>query len=269
MASVDSLNNIGFYIPTYNRGIEKQKTFQQLPFYLRNRINFVVYKNEAKEFKKIGNVMVADCEIGIANKRQFVIDTAKEKYIFFMDDDCEFSIRKGKKLKKANRKEVGEMFLLLCKWLKTDKFGQVGISFRSINFAIKEKYKEVQNVYSMFGFNRELFNSLGLKCNNSVFLEDMQITLGLISKGYKNRVSYEYAIHQVSGQDGGCSTYRTHKNQKQSVLAVNKLFPKHTTIIRRTGKDDGWRDYDLRVKWREAYNQGVSLTTRKKKLSFL
>jgi hypothetical protein len=188
-------------------------------------------------------------------KRQWIIETAPEKYIFLMDDDCTFSTRKNGRLIKAKKSDTWKMFSILIKWIKNEQLGQVGISFRSLNFTIEEEYKEVQNVYSIWCIDRELFNKLSLKCDHARSLSDMQITLGLLSSGFKNRITYKYAIHQTPGTGGGCSEYRDAEEQKQSVIAVNKVFPHFTTVIKRKDKKRfGW--YDLKVNWKEAYKYG-------------
>jgi hypothetical protein len=231
-------------------------------------VQFVVYPDEAKQFEDIGaNVLIYEGKKGIAYKRQFVIDQSPEEYIYMLDDDCTFSLRKDGRLVSAKRSEVKDMFELLTEWLKRNTFGQVGMSFRGLNFTQPDfDFMECQNVYSVFGFNRYLFAKLGLRCDHCVFLTDMQITLGLLHAGYKNRVTYKYAVHQTPGAKGGCADYRTKENQRHSVETVHKLFPKHTKIIRRPKTDKkenaGWRDYDLKVSWKKAYFDGFALLKR-------
>jgi len=269
---MDSYKDVGFYLFTYNRGIHKQKTYESLPLIIRNMVRFVVYPEEEQEFREAGrNVIVHVGKKGIAYKRQYIIESSPEEYIFMLDDDCTFSRRDlDKKLRPAKRSDVKDMFLLLTDWLKHDNLGQVGMSFRGLNFTQPDlDYKEVQNVYSVFGFNRWLFYHLGLRCDHSVFLTDMQITLGLLSAGYKNRITYKYAVHQTPGTKGGCATYRTDKNQLESIKTVHKLFPKHTRLIERKASDkksnEGWRKYDLKVAWKKAYLDAFSMRTRKER----
>jgi len=156
---------------------------------------------------------------------------------------------------------VKDMFLLLVNWLKSGEVGQVGINYRSLGFHKSFSYLEVQNVYNVFGFDRELFNSLNLRCDHTDhFLSDIQITLGLISMGYKNRVIYDYALSQSPGSAGGCFSYRSFKNQYRSVKKVNEVFPRYTEVYQRVSKSKielpEWRKYDLKVFWKKAFREG-------------
>lgn len=256
-------DDIGFYLVTYNRGIRNQKTFEQLPIIIKRKVNFVIYEdeNEIEGFKKIGKVFLAKCPKGIHHKRQYVIDNSPEKYIFFMDDDVLFyKKKKDNKLIRASKSQLLKMFLMLSNWLKDKNIGQVGISFRAFNNFESESYKEIQQVYSIFGFNKELFKKLSLRCDNAPFMEDTQITLGLISKGFKNRITYEFAVNQVAGSKGGCSTYRTSEKQETSAISMNKLFPRYTKIINRKPKEkkDKLHSYDIKIFWSRAYKEGLT-----------
>jgi hypothetical protein len=248
-------DNVGFYIFSHKRA-DKQITYSELPYAIKRRTKFVVYKDEVKDYSQYENVIAYDGEYGIGYKRQFIMETAPEKYIFQMDDDCTFAVRKKGKLIRAKKLDVMGMFMLLIRWIKHERLGQVGMSFRGLNFTQEVDFQEVQNVYSVWCIDRELFNKLGLRCDHAPLLTDMQITLGLISSGYKNRVSYKYAVHQTPGRKGGCATYRSREKQAESVLKVHELFPKFTKVFKRKPKDEDWRVYDLKVRWKDAYRIG-------------
>lgn len=250
--------DIAFRIHTHNR-IDRQITWDNLPNSVRKKTKFVVYPKEFVAHKKKfpGKVIKCDCQYGLAYKRQWIIENTKEEFLFLFDDDCHFYFRNEEgKLKKADKKAVEKMFILICDWLRSREVAQVGMSFRALNFTIKEDYKEVQQVYSIWGINRKLFLENGLRCDHARSCSDMQVTLGLLSKGFKNRVSYKYAVSQVPGTGGGCSAYRDHKEQKESVLKVHNVFPLWTKVYRRK-KKDGWRDWDLKAFFKKCYNDGV------------
>jgi hypothetical protein len=91
-------------------------------------------------------------------------------------------------------------------------------------------------------------------------MEDFDLTLQLLRKGYPNRVSYQYVWNQRgSGAEGGCSSYRTAEMQTNAALKLKELHPDFVSLVTKTA-GTVWKDMeersDVTVQWQKAYEEG-------------
>ncbi len=258
------------YIPSYRRH-KKQVTFQSVPDKLKPRTFIVVDKKDKVKYRRrwgVENVVVAPVH-GIAATRQWIIDNSKDKYALMLDDDMKFDVRKGKKLKACSDRDFINMFHLLEKWLEQG-FIHVGISQRFGNNRIEEDYKDVTRMNNAYAYNckkmRKLkkkhgiaFDKLEKETDQRLVMEDFQITLDLLTRGYPNRVTYLYCWAQKqSGDAGGCSLYRTSAMQRESALLISKRFPGLARVVEKESKVQ-WKGFDslirtdLQIQWKKAF----------------
>ena len=90
-------------------------------------------------------------------------------------------------------------------------------------------------------------------------MEDFDVTLSLLELGYPNRITYKYAWGQGrSGDDGGCSLYRTSEMQKNAAIRLAEFHPRTVKVVNKRSKTKwGGLDSEVRVdvivNWKKAF----------------
>jgi hypothetical protein len=157
--------------------------------------------------------------------------------------------------------EIGGMINLLYKWLR-DGFVHVGISSRNGNNRIEADYVDVARMNNAYAYDREAVLACGARFDRLKVMEDFDITLTLLEKGYPNRVTYEYAWGQRrSGDEGGCSLYRNDEMQREAALELARLHPGLVKIVEKESKE-AWGGFesstrtDVNIQWKKAFERG-------------
>ncbi|MHA2366941.1 MAG: GREB1-related protein, partial [Candidatus Hodarchaeales archaeon] len=181
---------MNIYIPTLNR-IDRQPTLESIPNNWLPRTKLVVHISEQKKY--INNygkdIVLPTKEQGIANVRQWIMENAQSKYVMFLDDDMNFGVRaEGTKLRNATRKDMDDLFILLLRWLRGG-LTHVGISQRAGNNRISDDFVEITRMNNAYAYNVKEFLNNGIKFNRLKVMEDFDVTLSLLKKGIKNRVT--------------------------------------------------------------------------------
>jgi TET-Associated Glycosyltransferase len=207
---------------------------------------------------------------GISHTRKWILTelAAKynERYVLMLDDDQDFCYRPDmadpalETIKDLPRFE--SMFQILEQWLE-EGFVHVGLAARqgSNNFLGPESYRDVTRMNNSYAYNTEALKEIGVELGRIPVMEDFDLTLQLLRKGYPNRVSYQYVWNQRgSGAEGGCSSYRTAEMQSQAALKLKEYHPDYVSVVTKTTgtvwKDFGERD-DVVIRWQEAYKEGT------------
>ncbi len=263
-------NSMHIYIPSLSRA-DRQFTVGNLPKSWRRRTHIVVTENEYDEYQELhGDMVISTPVTGIAETRQWILENAESRYVLFLDDDMSFSYRySGTKMKKSSPKEVKKMLSLLEEWL-SEGFVHVGISARGGNNRVEAEYTEITRMNNSYAYNVEKYLKTGIRFDRLKVMEDFDVTLSLLEKGFPNRVTYQYAWGQrKSGDAGGCSLYRTAEVQKKAAHALSKLHPGLVKVIQKeckkvwTGIDSKYRT-DVIISWKKAYkpkrqkNRGIA-----------
>jgi hypothetical protein len=252
-------------IPSAGRP-DKQPTLKAMPINsLRGRLFLVVRKEDRLVYRK----WKKDCQViscpaavqGVAATRQWVLENFQPK-VCMLDDDMTFSARTGDgvALKKATPSDIEKMFDLLESWLD-EGFLHVGVSQRAGNNRIKSPFVETTRMNNVYAFRSKEILEVGGRFDRLKVMEDFDLTLQLLRKGYKNRVTYDYAWGQgQSGAEGGCSLYRTWDMQRKAAQALQVLHPGLVKIkIKKSKKAwEGIGDerVDVNIAWKQAYNKG-------------
>lgn len=264
----------------------RQTTLSNIPKALKKKTYLVVDKDEYKDHRKYrrqnlagilcfpkgyGNFII-DESGNFSDKKQWVVEHCiKEKirYMFILDDDLKFSIRKDGKLPNAEQSEVIKAFSQLENWLKNG-MAHVALSAREGNNWVEEDYQEAGRAMRVCGFDTRIIKKHKLLFNRIILMADFDITLQLLKLGYPNKILYSYANGQRKSNDkGGCSLYRTPERMTEAANSLKKLHPKFITTKKiKTNKP--WAGFntnvrtDVQVSWKKAYEYGLS---RKKGLT--
>lgn len=258
------------YINTLGR-INKQTTYDGLSAKWQDKTYFVVTSFEAKIFQKIYGtkkvIVLPDTVIGLSQARQWLLENIDSKFPVFADDDIQFFVRRIQdKLTKAMPEEVDILFDLWEEWLLTPGIALVGISLRFGNNRIVGDYAKNTRIMSFYAFDRTVLIQEGIRFDRVPLMQDLDVTLSLLERGYHNYVTYLFAHSQKggSGASGGCSDYRTPQLMRQTANKLMTLHPRSVAIKAKQSKScwkgmekkpgiEGTVRTDVNVQWRKAF----------------
>ena len=269
------MSDFTIYIPTLHR-TKKQRSFEYLPESWRDRIFLVTVEEDVEDLRKNypeANTIVPPKEVkGISKVRQWIIENAETRYVWMCDDDQHFYKRLPNDwhLKYVSDKEhfnynpmedlLNETAELISKE-KTklgNKFFGVGLSARQGNNRMfPQTHVYNSRMYNTYALDTYLFKKEGIRFDEFEVMEDFNVTLSFLTRGYPNVIMYEYCWGQIeSNMAGGCSEYRTQELQRKNAERLVKKFPRFVTLIEKKSKSWGG-DFstrsDVRVQWKKAF----------------
>jgi hypothetical protein len=249
------------YIPTKGR-IDKQKTWDRMPPEIQAQTVLVCPNEEFEEHERRGRAAVVCHETGIAATRDWIIEDAivrGDPYVLMLDDDMIFQRRRADgKITNCTDEEVSQAVGWV--WETLPRYAHVALATRFLGYADEAEY--VENGRAMYALGYDARVLIDNECSfcegmpQPSTMEDFNMTLQLLTKGYPNCISLEWRITPgQSNAPGGCSTWRTTDIQTRSARALQARFPHLVTL--REKKE--WRDMeegmlDVRVKWKGAIN---------------
>lgn len=267
-------NEIGVFIISSGRS-DRVTTLKQIP---KRWLEFTKLSIPTKEtsayekFQKRSLIYPIDAPSYIAVHRQYVMEHASYDYIWMMDDDLSFGVRRdGMKLKKCTDNDMEEFLAKILEYHK-EGFSVVGISPQNGNHRVESDYADNGRIYRCYSIDRKAFE----EANNSFILyedknviEDFHMALNFLERGYPNRIIYKYAFNDVGGSNspGGCSRYRTAELHGSSAKLLAKAHPGVVSLkIKRT--KHSWQGFardkdgyivrqDVIVQWKKAFQRGT------------
>lgn len=247
------------YIPTKGR-TDRQPTWDALPPQLKERAYLVCPEREGKWHGSFNRQYLSCPAEGISAVRQWIIENADDPFVFMMDDDQTFFVRQSPTdwhLRPATAADLTAMYLRVQELLEGGSYAHLGISARQGNNRVPELTKEIARQYNTYAYNAEIIQREGLRFDEVPLMEDFNMTLHLLRRGYKNIVLYKYAWNQpTSNASGGCSTYRTPELQERAARMLEANHPGFVKVVRKASKS-GWKGMeervDVTVYWKKAY----------------
>ncbi len=248
------------FIPTRGRA-DSQVTLSFFPEELRKEVTLVVDEHEKDLYSAYDcRIMVCDDTVhDIATKRKFIHDNTDDNKIVMLDDDLRFYIRKATNdwhLRYLESEEYPALFGLLDVWL--DDYAHCGVSAREGNNRVEALSVETTRYMRLLAYNLDKFD--GVELARTRVMEDFDINLQLLKKGYPSKISYYYAQGQGSSNAaGGCSEWRTLDVQSEGAELLAKLHPEVVTVVEKETKTawGGAIRKDVKVMWKKALKQGA------------
>jgi hypothetical protein len=206
---------------------------------------------------------------GISQTRKWILTELAmqrgERYVFMTDDDMDFCYRPNmadpalETIQDLERFEA--MFSTLEQWLQ-EGFIHIGLAARqgSNHFLGPETYRDVARMMNAYAYDTHALKELNVELGRLPVMEDFDLTLQLLRKGYPNRVSYQYVWNQRgSGAEGGCSSYRTSEMQMKAAQQLKEYHPGYVTLVTKTA-GSVWKNMeereDVTIQWQKAYEDG-------------
>jgi len=270
------------YIPTYRR-VDNQLTYDYLPEKWKKKAVLVVAADEEEALKEKGYpVLVCPCQgkepegedplkYGLSPTREWIAYQAgDQKYAVFDDDIMQFvyTSRPSEKdqhnlvnteindyVKREGYEDYFDnMMKEISDWL--DEFVTCGLE-ATWNMPREQDYDDcwrqtIAHFYNGKTFPKEEIDFTSLKCSQDYF-----ILLQLLTKGYKNRISFRYRVRPgLTQTEGGCAEYRTLEVHNKSMAQLARKFPEFVTIRTKVAKMGEWGGQDkfaAVIQWKKAY----------------
>lgn len=259
------------FIPTLNRGPERQFTIRELGSKLVRKYNVTVVcpKRELNDFGAVGgDYDVWDSPAkGIAATRQWILDNSPDPHVLMLDDDLsswswreEINTRGGDsyvQYRKATDAQRAQGLAEVAKLLKRHGHGSIGHRLFANNRAgLDFNTRQLRAL----AYDRDLLKREGIKFRVPV-MEDFDVQLQLLKRGYEC-FQYNWLVQEQRGsnEDGGCSTYRTDEVQRKAAEQLAKLHPECVSVVTKEQKGNGtmWGTRtDVKVSWRKAIRIGM------------
>lgn len=273
------------YIPTVRR-IDDQETYNNLPKELQKKVVFVIQDWEKDQYKYDNEYLILPPDITLGSKnalsrtRKIIYQTAKTERYAMLDDDIKFFRRNSKwwtgtgsgssyvrgvsNMEKSSQvcsqDDVLEMFETFDSWLD-DGVTFTGCTQQSIpprNYQYVDNHS-MSSCYWINGYDwADKIEEMRL--DEVKVAQDVLLILGLLSRGYKNRVSNEFCFSNKSLNKSAKSVHwdqtefdEVHENHK----LIAEMYPKYFNILYDENGErvkGGFRDYGkTSVKWSQAY----------------
>lgn len=264
------------YIPTVCRP-DKQITYNNLPKELQKRVVFVVQEWEREQYAYDTEYMVLPSGIKLgshntlSHTRKLIYEAGKNQRYAMLDDDLHFKRRNSKywngisnmdmSSKACSDEDVLEMFETFDSWLDN------GVTFcgcaQQNNPPFQNPYEDNRSMSSCYWFNGKDWSQHidDMYLTDVKVAEDVLLILGLLSRGYRNRVSNEFIFANQSIASKKEESVLWDNTQFDEVhddhKFVEKVFPKYFKIVYNDNnkrEEGGFRDFGkLSIKWSQAY----------------
>lgn len=272
---------IPIYIPSRSRAHTLQKSIlKKLPKQLHQHTNLVVPESQWKSYANaildsgFDTVNVIPCrEEGIANTRHFIGKLANKlghsKFVQADDDLVDWATRIDDttyKLRQSTDEDMLEMFSWIERSL--DDFVHSSISPRGNNMyrtsigpyiGAKPLVKYDVRTLRILAYQTDPF--LGVEHGRVPIMEDFDVNLQLLRKGYHNIQSYWWSQDQrQTALPGGCSDYRDHALHEAGAKRLQELHPDFVRLTKKVNKAAVTYNKDFRertecvIQWKKAYN---------------
>jgi hypothetical protein len=216
-----------------------------------------VSRYAAKSMRYERRVMACPLD-GIGPTRQWIIENSPTRGVIMVDDDMYFSKRTAEG---AGHLERVTNMMPIFEWISNQLdagFAHGGVSARQGNQNIPRPQADCIRVNNVHFIDRDVFMGEQLRFDRLPVMEDFDVELGLLTRGYPNRVLYNYCWSQRgSGTKGGCSLYRTKELQAQAALALNNLYPEFVKIVEKNAESGGsvfsGTRIDVNIQWLKAW----------------
>lgn len=258
------------YIPTRGR-VDKQITLENLPQPLKSNALLVVDEMESSLHENTygrDNILTVPIKCNsIGTVRQFIIDNHNVDLhgpkIIMLDDDLGFNMRRTdirSKFLPATDNAVVEGFKLVEKLLEEHAHG--GIRARQMSQDAPDIEYSCRTLRAL-AYNVPILRQHDIKFDRLIVMEDFDVTLQLLQKGYSNfNISTIIQGQGSSNAPGGCSLYRNAERQAQGAYGLAALHPEFVTVRTKKTNWSGWDSderTDVTITWKKAYKKGVEL----------
>jgi hypothetical protein len=254
------------YIPSLGRP-STQQTFKELNGVRNAEVKIVISPKEIGEYTRHnGGDHLLVCPPGIQGRigrvRNWIIryhhEHVSDPRMVMMDDDLTFSVRRKDDRTKAlpaARQDLERMLDELNANLD-GAYVHGGILAREgANRMADSDVVFNTRVMRVLAVDVRALLAHGIDYERCAYMEDFDVTLQLLRKGFENFVLCDWWHNQPgSNAAGGCSGTRTLEKQAAAAHKLAKLHPEFVTVVEKQTKTSwgGATRTDVRIQWKKA-----------------
>lgn len=267
------------FIPSRSRFNQKSLTIERIAGGWEGTytVALVVPAAQAKQYQKmpnLGGIPILACpRNGIARTRQWIGECADDKFLM-LDDDLRFFYRPtirpdddplpGAGMPNSNPPRLyrskPEHIAATLATIETalDTYAHAAIGAREGNNTLPYPFAECRRPLRALAYRKREF--LACEHGRVEIMEDFDVTLQLLRKGYKNYVTTAWAQDQyVTASEGGCSDYRDHALQAKNVKRMAALHPDFVKLRWKENKHGGdfGKRQEATIYWAKAYKSAL------------
>lgn len=190
----------------------------------------------------------------------------KHAKFLMLDDDLRFSVRKNDMdwgLRPCAATDMEECLMVVESLLY--RYAHVAISARQANNGLKRyPHTVIGRPLRALAYRAQAFND----CEHQrvQIMEDFDVTLQLLRRGYPNAIVSQFAQDQAATQQpGGCSDYRSHALHEKNVRKLAKLHAPFVKLVQKENKSrsgntmtDEFRvRLEANIAWKKAYESSL------------
>jgi hypothetical protein len=209
-----------------------------------------------------GTSVIACPEKGIAATRDWIMLTASrdEEHVLMMDDDLTFYARRHDDPTKFRNLVEGEtQEMLTSVHALLHKYAHVGIAPREGANRNLSSVISCSRAPRVIGYQVAKFLESGAQFSNSTVMDDFEVTLHLLTRGYENGILNSFVQNQRgSGTVGGASTYRTLEMHAEAARRLAERYPMFVKTVEKTTARawGGATRTDVIIQWKRALEYG-------------
>lgn len=245
------------YIPTFGRA-DRQHTYEHLPKSVRENTTLVVQHREKGLYKNYPHVVLPPSITTIAPTRKYIIEKiATTNRVLMLDDDLRFDYRRMDEQGKfyvATEQQIEVMIDTIATALLG--YAHVGVLAREGGNRILTSTVQCSRMMRVLGYRRDTLRKEKIQMARIETMEDFDVTLQLLRKGYPNLVLCQWVNGQgTSGAKGGCSHFRTLEMHNANALKLAEFHAPFVTVVEKQTKGawGGQKRLDVMVKWKKAF----------------
>src|SRR5215472_9671884 len=177
--------------------------------------------------------------VGIAAKREFILNLRHSGRVLMFDDDLKFYKRVDTgKFIPTKPEDTINMVNIICTLLK--EYTMVGLADKFMSQGLPRGHIECHRFNQTLCFNRDRFPDPWPHFRGMI-AEEHDMMLQLITRGHKTAVITEYSKVDRPYSKGGCSDWRTTELMMSEIERMAELWPGIISYSEYPIKEDGTR----------------------------
>lgn len=253
----------GIFIPSKGR-VGRVVTLGAVPASWALRAHLVVPVEQAKDYMRAYAVSVLAVPakvVSIGPTRQWIVDwAAKHGFtkVIMMDDDLTFAARRvddPTRFTTMTREDHECLLTAIEDELNT--YAHVSVLAREGGNRVLDPRRYNSRPLRVYAYNLAMLKESGCRFTQDpdMFMDDFDMTLQLLRKGYSNAIICNYVNNQGgSNAAGGASLLRTAAKQAESARKLAAAHPGFVKVVVKNTKTAwGWGERtDVVISWKKA-----------------
>lgn len=247
-------------IPSHKRS-HLMVTWNNLPDHIKDITQVAVYPEEAVDYSDFPLLVLPPDVKGIANKRNYILQSCTDKKLVILDDDLTFAHRRINDPEKFEPADLYHMENLFAEIdYQLERFAHGAIATREGGNRNTAQFKYNNRALRAHFFRPDILRGNGVELNGQEFMSDFDTTLKLLRKGYENIILNYWVTNQGgSNSVGGCSETRTKAGLAEAAHMLKANHPQFVKVVQKATKGawGGGVRTDVIIQWKKAYNSAT------------